>query len=341
MIEKICKRRDKVNERSLSVLEQYELEVREVFHGRGSFICKTNKGRKLLFPFNGSEARAQLLYKLQLNRREIGDTFVDIPVSNKEGVFISEDMYGNKFLLKDWVESLECNITEEQNIAHTMEALALFHRAFRINEEDKEQFGKFSEKVDSFADLVTKHNSEITKVIKYIRSKNNKNSFEYAFLRVADEFLIQGKSVESKISDNSFDKLYKASRLNGCFNHGDFSYHQALILDDRAVIVNPEHFQCSLQVDDLAKFMRKVMEKNDWNIGLGTYMLECYVKNRSLSNDELSFLKLKLAYPEKFWKLANHYYNSKKTWVSVRQEEKLIKLVEQDNNKQEFLKKIL
>ena len=37
-----------MNEKSLKVLEQYEIEVISTRRGRGSYICETNLGKKLL-----------------------------------------------------------------------------------------------------------------------------------------------------------------------------------------------------------------------------------------------------------------------------------------------------
>ena len=38
-------------------------------------------------------------------------------------------------------------------------------------------------------------------------------------------------------------------------------------------------------------------------------------KMRPLGDAEFENFCIRLAYPEKFWKLANHYFNSRKTWI--------------------------
>ena len=45
----------------------------------------------------------------------------------------------------------------------------------------------------------------------------------------------------------------------------------------------------------------------------------------------------RLAYPEKFWKIVNFYYNSRKVWIPERNREKLQLVVEQEKEKQAFL----
>ena len=329
-----------MNERSLEVLEQYDLEVQDVFHGRGSFICRTDKGRKLLYPFNGSENRAALLYSLQMNRKESGERFVDIPLKNKEEEFVSEDMYGNRFILKDWVEMPEWDINDIKQLSLATKGLAVFHKAFRLKGNEVSAFEKFTEKAESFSSMVEKRNREISKVYKYIRLKNNKTDFEFSFLRVADFFLEQGRNVAKELENGVCDRLLAEAKEKGIFGHGDFSQHEVILFDGQAHVIHPEHFVCLVQTEDLAHIMRKVLEKNDWDINTGMAMIEAYDKEKTLSEDEKRFLYLRLSYPEKFRKLANRYYNSKKTWIAVRQEEKLARLIEQDKKKSMFLEEI-
>ena len=53
---------------------------------------------------------------------------------------------------------------------------------------------------------------------------------------------------------------------------------------------------------------------------------------------KLKYLYVYLAYPEKFWKIANRYYNSHKAWLSGRNIEKLEKVVAQEDAREQFLK---
>lgn len=329
-----------MNERSLSVLEQYDLVCHDTFHARGSFICRTDKGRKLLYPFNGSEERATLLYRLQSQRKESGEWFVDIPIPTAEGTFISEDMYGNRFMLKDWIETQECSVNDRNHIKMSATALGRFHNNFRLS-EGVGDLEKFSACGEDFCETVKRHNREISKVYKYVKYKNNKTTFEFSFQRVVEEFLEQCKSVADKLNEGSYDHLHKNAALNGCFSHGDFSYHEVLISNDNGTVVHPEHFKCEAQIEDMARFMRKILEKNDWDMFIGEDILHAYNTEKTLSDKEREFLKLRLTYPEKFWKLANHYYNSKKSWIMARQEDKLNKLIEQDRKKRSFIKNLL
>jgi spore coat protein I len=47
-----------------------------------------------------------------------------------------------------------------------------------------------------------------------------------------------------------------------------------------------------------------------------------------------------LEYPEKFWKIIDHYYNSKKSLMSDRNSDKLEKLIKQEKNKEKLINKL-
>ena len=66
-------------------------------------------------------------------------------------------------------------------------------------------------------------------------------------------------------------------------------------------------------------------------------MLSAYHKVRALSGQEMKQLYIRLAYPEKFWKIANHYFNASKAWVCGRNLEKLEKFISQNEARESFL----
>lgn len=105
-------------------------------------------------------------------------------------------------------------------------------------------------------------------------------------------------------------------------------------------VVNFEKCLPDSPVRDLYLLLRKLLEKSNWSVSLGSSLLEAYEEVRPL--DVLSRIDLyyRLAYPEKFWKIVNFYYNSGKAWIPGRNQEKLEKLVSQEKEKQHFLEEV-
>ena len=108
-------------------------------------------------------------------------------------------------------------------------------------------------------------------------------------------------------------------------SHGDYNQHNVLYSQGEWALLNFEKMSYDILVQDLANFMRKILEKYNWNTGLGIEMITTYDSIRKLLPEELEQLYLRLAYPKKYWKIANHYCSSRKSWISGRDIEKLEK----------------
>ena len=121
------------------------------------------------------------------------------------------------------------------------------------------------------------------------------------------------------------------------FCHGDYNQHNVIFSREGIAVVHFENFLYQESVGDLANFIRKMMEKNNWNAGLGMDLTRGYDRVRKLSPEELKYLYVYLAYPEKFWKIVNFYYNSRKVWIPGRHMEKLERLLIQQGVKKAFL----
>lgn len=46
-----------------AMLEQYDIEIKQITKGRGVFCCETDQGKKVLAPFRGSAERAKFVLR--------------------------------------------------------------------------------------------------------------------------------------------------------------------------------------------------------------------------------------------------------------------------------------
>ena len=105
-------------------------------------------------------------------------------------------------------------------------------------------------------------------------------------------------------------------------------------------IVNFEKCMPDNPIRDLYLLLRKLLEKSNWSVELGSELLSAYERVRSISARDYIDLYYRLAYPEKFWKIMNFYFNSGKAWIPGKNQEKLEKLIEQEKDKQHFLDEV-
>lgn len=314
------------------ILEAYPYEFSDIQKGRGVYIClDQDGGRKILKEFSGSASKARLLDQFLIYLKNSGSITEQI-VYTKEEQPIFTDLDETRYYMRTWFEGRECDTRNREDILCAVRRLAQFH----MNAADfKEQVpDTMCRAADFLENEYERHTRELHKVRNYIKAKKKKNEFEARFLNEYSHYIKQAQEASDRLHD--LPKRPGEEFFGIC--HGDYNQHNLLFTASGPVIINYEHFCKDAYVSDFAHFFRKIMEKHNWNTGLGMDMVSAYDKVRRLNRWEKQQLSVRMAYPEKFWKVANHYFNSRKSWANSRDSEKLAKICAQEKERTEFLK---
>lgn len=325
-----------MNDRAVSLLEQYEIEVLRTRKGRGAIICDTNQGCLIFKEYTGNEDRIALQNKVLTHIKEMGKVSVESIIPTIEGALFVKDNDGTKYILKTYREGRECNIHDKAECVEAVKVLARLHESMEIAEDLVENVPVFSQEKE-----YEKHNKELKKVRKYLQQRSQKTWFEICLMNTYDYFLDQALHVteEWKQYQEIKDKNLKAVE-SVIFCHGDYQYHNILRCEKDWFLVNFEKCMRDDPIRDLYLLLRKLLEKSNWSTVLGTELLAAYESVRPISAISRIDLYYRLAYPEKFWKIVNFYYNSGKAWIPERNREKLEKLMVQEKEKQQFLDEV-
>jgi CotS family spore coat protein len=193
---------------------------------------------------------------------------------------------------------------------------------------------------ESIRQEMERHNRELKRVRSYIRAKKQKNEMEIYLLNSFDLFYGQACMAETLLRESGYEALWQRTLEQGRLCHGSYTYHNVLFQESQIITTNFDKTEVGIQIRDLYDFLRKVMEKNGWNKTLGRRLIGSYEKERVLEKEEGVLLYTMLLYPEKYWKLVNFYYNSRKSWISSRNLEKLLKIREQEEGRTAFLEEL-
>ncbi|HWT26583.1 MAG TPA: hypothetical protein VN131_01465 [Mobilitalea sp.] len=357
-----------MEDRSQEALKRYHLKIYNIYRARGAFLLETDCGLKLYKCFEGSRNRALFEHKVKEHLYQSDYYNTDLFVKTMDDDIISEDSAGCQYIMKNWFWGEECNLKELSQIEAASANLARLHCV--LNNVD---FTKDQMEHNISADLMEtfdKRNRELKRVKGYIRDKRQKNEFEISYLNYYDAFYEQGQVAADRLAASSYPQLMAEAIKERSVCHGNYTYHNIIMLRSKAdamskayippgwinkqplsvtdlsgggammATTNFEKSYIGLQIADLYQFVRKVMEKNDWDIMYGSNMIEAYDRIKPISKGELNILYLLLLYPEKFWKITNFYYNGKKSWVSGRNIQKLNSIGEQYSKKEVFLHKL-
>ena len=175
---------------------------------------------------------------------------------------------------------------------------------------------------------------------RYLRQKGQKSEFEIYLLHHYDGFYEKALETAEKLQEETADGDGAQEAVH-CFCHGDFQHHNLLCCRDGFAVINFEKYLLDNPVRDLYLFLRKLLEKNSWSPSLALSILTAYETQRTLSDQDRRQLYYRFAYPEKFWKIVNFYYNSGKAWIPGRNREKLENLLRQEEEKKAFLDSVL
>lgn len=323
-----------MNDRALKVLEQYELEVISTRRGRGAYILETTQGLRILSDYTGSENKALFQNRVMERIREGGYQKVDLLLPNKEGNLISRDWEDNKYVVKEWYTGRECDTSNESEIMAAVSNLARLHRLMHLT--DVSEFRQSFTAPEPLQEIRAQ-NAEMKKVRTFMRKKNTKCEFERLFLNCFSSYFEQASEAEEKLIHLEEHLSGAKEERQGSICHGDYNHHHVLMSGYDIATTNFECCRFDFQINDLYRFMRKILEKHEWNPRLGMRMLENYTQVRPISRAERRLLYIKMLYPEKFRKLANYYYGSNKAWISRRFLDKLEKLNRQEEEKRVFV----
>lgn len=323
-----------MNDRAVELLEQYEVEVLRTRKGRGAIICDTNRGCLILKEYTGTAERIGLQDRLLKEIAARGVIRAEEIIPSREGALFVTDHDGCSYVLKTWLDGRECSIYEKAECLEAVRLLARLHGCMELPAGTPGLPAPFSPQKE-----YEKHNRELKRVRRYLQQRGQKTGFEINLLHAFDYFLEQAIQVSGEwkayCETQAGGKETEPEKVSFC--HGDYQYHNIIKGADGWFLVNFERCLPDNPVRDLYLLLRKLLEKSNWSVALGRSLMEAYEEVRPIGAMSRIDLYYRLAYPEKFWKIANFYYNSGKAWIPGRNQEKLEKLISQEKEKQRFL----
>lgn len=324
-----------MNDRNTEVLGQYELEIKTLRRGRGAWVCETDQGLKLLREYKGTRKRLEFEEEVLKTIWDGRQVSVDQYVRNKEGELLSTSGDGSHYIVKDWYNDRECNIKDEEEIVSTVSQIARLHKVLR-GIQLKEEWNLGSILSEPMAKEMDRHNKELRRTRNFISGKQKRSDFELCVMGSFKMFHEQALEAQKGLCRMEEENRVPAASL--C--HGELNYHHILMGNGYIAIIEFNKMHLGIQAGDIYHFVRKVMEKHEWNMRLGMKMLEAYDRILPMGGDEREYLYYLFLYPEKYWKQLNFYFNANKAWIPARNTEKLKGLEEQQRDRNLFLEHI-
>ena len=305
----------------LSTLEQYGLTAESTARIRGALLARTEQGLVIIKEFKGTERKLRKQQELLLKIQEQGGS-ADSYLTNQEENLVSRDRDGIPYTVQHWYEGRECDTRSREDIFRSIRTLAELHKQMHMPVVEC-----YVE--PSLENEYQRHNQELKKIRSFIRKRGPSSPFETIYLATVEDYLKDGEDSLEELKKSAYDSLRQSAQEKGEVCHGEYNQHNVLLMKKGTAVTNFDHWGFDIQMADLYRFMRKILEKYNWDIRFGKEMLATYHQIKPVSEAEWTNLKIRFGYPEKYWKLANYYYTHRKTWISVKNTEKLQNLIRQ------------
>ena len=345
-----------MNEKSLDVLKQYDMNVYRVMRGRGGMVLNTDNGVKLFLECFRPDKYYEREDLLTRAVSENGFNGVDTYIRNAKGCLVTPDEEGRRFILKDWFDGRECNVKDINDICSAVTTLGKLHNVLNgvagdvigqsqvvIMEADSGGPPGQPEtpQITEMRNTYTRHMKELKLATNYLRNKKRRSEFEQIAYRNIGGFYEEAVDAVAMLSNSQLDERFRDAKKTGELCHGSYNYHNVLFGNGTTAVTNFDKYKNECQISDLYQFMRKILEKYNWDIQIAYKMMDEYDKVKPISDADLDMLSALFAFPEKFWKVINYYFNNSKSWIPPKSIEKLNMVVEQNDKRREFLTTVL
>jgi CotS family spore coat protein len=292
------------------VSEKFRFNITNIIPFKDAYIINTSEGKKLL---KKSRIRPdRILFVHGAKEHIFRNNF-----KNLDRYFCTEDnnpyIYINDsyFTVTNFIEGRECNFENKEDTISAARLLASFHKASKgyiapVNSKDVNELGKLPL-------LFNKRLNELRRLKK--SAKKARSKFDYLYLEWVDYFLnIGGNVLEQLNSSCSYKTLVNRAQEEKVLCHRDFTHRNIIFAENKVYLVNFEYCCYEIKAYDIANFLRRKMRKCNWSFDEAKLILDEYRKIGHISEDEFFIIKLMLLFPQKFWRVANRYYNSRRSW---------------------------
>lgn len=324
----------------MGVFDQYGISVYRTVRGRGAFICETSAGMKLLRETAYSKEKYAKEDFVTRSLYDSGYETVDIFCKTLTGELFAEDDDKKKYYLKNWFEAAECDVKSYHDVISAVAGIADMHLHLNKIEIRKEELPFKIPVAESAMERFERKYKEMRSINNYLRKKKKKTDFERKAWENMQRFLLEAENAMELMEQSDYERYFQEARNNCTIAHGSCNHHNILTGRDYVAVVNFERAHINLQITDLYDFMRKILEKYHWDIKLAYRMIDEYNRVKTIRDEELKLLAVLFGYPEKYFKIMNHYYNSSKAWIPDKDIEKLNVVVNQNEARLRFVESL-
>lgn len=285
----------------------FNINISNISTFRDNYIIHNSSEKMLLKKQVISPERVLFIHNAKQHLINNNFPYVDnfiLSTSGEPFIILNNTLY----TLTKIIDGQEINFDNNTDVIRATKLLANFHISSKGFFQPSDQFSK--NELGKLPSVYQKRLDEIKRAKKL--ASLGKSKFDYLLLNYIDYFYSTGKSVISKLNSSNYLNLVDTTRKEGSFCHHEFTHNNIINQNGTYFLLNFEYCCYELKIYDLCNLIKRKLRKCNWDILEAKKIMDCYREKIPLSKDELYVMKLMLLFPQKFWRVINTYYNSKK-----------------------------
>lgn len=308
------------------IFKEFGIQVKRCYKFRGMYICETGEGAKAISISDYTPIQIQLEYNIKDHMIEKGFTCLNqLHMSNKNTPYVI--YYNHVYIMSDWYNGQAADFYNVNDVKQSVLLLAKMHMAGRgfsnLPKEIKDV------EMKNLGDTYNKRHRETVMLKRKIENAGCNTDFEVLYLRNSDIYREFQEISKTFTNMENYQRLMNQAEKTKSIAHHKYTYHNIIATRERGTMITGfEKSGYDVQITDLAYLTRRVMQRNGWDINLLINIIEEYNRLIPLSQEEWIIMKGMIIYPERFAKLCNQYYHSKRRWNYHMYYRKLSKILE-------------
>lgn len=310
--------------------ENWGLTVLSAKQVRAVVKVETNKGTYALKKVDYSPEKLNFIYEAQEHLWKNGFQNQSRWLVTKSGKPFFEIDNGQYYYLNNWINGMESDIKELDQLIEMMELQATLHRSSLgfTPSSNAEINSKWEVLESDFESDIAK----LRNLYKQVKI-GPETDIALAYLKTAEKAIRMAETGLELLKASAYKEVLNQAIDEMGFVHGDFVYHNFIRSDEGKMhVIDFDFCVQNLRVRDLAVFLMSLMHRADWDVVLNEKILKAYHKVYPLTEEELKILKAIMHFPKHYWRVVmrgfiTERYTSKKTIRKLRKEsKKLMKL---------------
>ncbi|WP_097025391.1 CotS family spore coat protein [Clostridium peptidivorans] len=317
------------------VLENYNFSIIDITKVRSSYKIDTNIRTVCLkrVKHNKTKTLNSNYLAEELNKNNFPYTSKFFKTKDNYLFAKHKKMY---FYVVEWIDGDECDLNDIDEACDCVRLLAKFHIS---SQHIDTKVLKIKNNLKNWPRIFKKDLEDLEKFKKYIEKKRLRNEFDKLYKSYLEGFYNMGSMCLQVLNTSDYYVLSKKANEQKLVCHDSFDYQNIIKKDDTYYIVNLDTILINLHINDLSKFIRRLMFKKEyqWDFEKAKIMIEAYDSVNKLSKSEIEAMLSMIIFPHKFCRLGKKRYIKHKDWSENKYIRKLNKLLRYNEAQQKFL----